>query len=245
MIKNSRIAYVLIFPALIWLLLFLVVPLSIILIISFTTNEGFGGVVYEFSISSYKMAISSLYLKIFLQSLLWAFVATTISLLIAYPFAYFTAHAGKWKNTILLLVMIPFWTNLLIRIYAWVILLNDEGVINNFFSKLGIISEPIKMMYTPFSMIVTLVYIFLPFMILPIYASIEQLDKTYLDAAEDLGANPVKTFLRVTLPLTFPGVIVGVMITYIPTVSIDRKSTRLNSSHVAISYAVFCLKKKQ
>ncbi|CDQ38569.1 ABC transporter permease [Virgibacillus salexigens] len=220
MIRNIRTAYLMLSPSLVWLLVFLVVPVGMITVISFTTNLGFGGILYEFSMEAYRLAFSSLYAKAIWQSLWWSVIATVICGIIAYPFAYFIAHAGKWKNFLLLLVMVPFWTNLLIRLYSWIILMNNQGVINNLLLKIGIIDEPITMLYTPFAIIVGLVYGFLPFMILPIYASIEQLDKTYLEAAEDLGANPVKTFLTVTLPLTFPGVLTGTIITFVPAISV-------------------------
>ncbi|UFT99093.1 ABC transporter permease [Radiobacillus kanasensis] len=220
MIKNIKLAYGMLSPSLIWLLIFLVVPIGMITVISFTTNEGYGGILYEFSLEAYKTTFSSMYVKVIWNSIVWSLGATLICLLLAYPFAYFIAHAGKWKNMLLLLVMIPFWTNLLVRLYAWIILLNNEGVINALLMKLGIISEPITMLYTPFAIIVGLVYGFLPFMILPIYSSIEQLDKSYLEAAEDLGANPIKTFLTVTLPLTFPGVLAGFIITFVPALSV-------------------------
>jgi len=220
MIRNIKSAYSMLSPTLIWLLLFLLVPIIYIGVISFTTDLGFGEILYEFSFNAYETAFSSMYLKVIWQSILWAFVGTLLCLIIAYPFAYFIANAGKWKNVLLLLVMVPFWTNLLIRLYAWIILLNDTGVINNILVNLGIISEPITIMYTPYAVIIGLVYGFLPFMILPIYSSIEQLDKTYLEASEDLGANPIKTFLRVTLPLTFPGILAGVMITFVPAISV-------------------------
>lgn len=220
MIKNIKLAYSLLSPSLIWLLVFLVVPVAMIAFISFTVSDGYGGTIYEFSMGSYKLAFSSFYFKIIWQSALWALSATLISLVMAYPFAYFIARVDKWKNVLLILVMIPFWSNLIVRLYSWTTLLNDEGIINNILLHLGLISEPIKMLYTPFAMIVGMVYGFLPFMILPLYSSIEQLNQSYLEAAEDLGATPVKTFLKVTLPLTFPGIIAGFMITFIPEISI-------------------------
>src|SRR5690606_14100804 len=114
---------------------------------SFTTNGDFGAIIYQFSTEAYASAFSSLYAKVIWQSVWWAFVATVVCLLIAYPFAYFIANAGKWKNILLLLVMVPFWTNLLIRLYAWIILLNNQGVINNFLLDLGFIEEPLQLMY--------------------------------------------------------------------------------------------------
>jgi spermidine/putrescine transport system permease protein len=219
--RPIRNAFSMLSPSLLWLLLFLLIPLIMVTVISFTTREGYGGIVYDFSTDSYETAFfSSLYGKVILNSIYWAIISTVVCLLLGYPFAYYIANAGKYKNLLLMLVMIPFWTNLLIRLYAWVILLNGEGVINHFLQKIGIISEPLTLMNTPFAIIIGMVYGFLPFMILPIYASIEQLDKTYLEASEDLGANPFKTFLKVTLPLTFPGILAGFIITFVPAVSV-------------------------
>ncbi|MEN1968757.1 ABC transporter permease [Lentibacillus sp. N15] len=220
MVKNLKLAYSLLSPSLLWLLLFLVIPVAMIVVISFTISDGYGGTIFEFSLSSYKLAFSSFYLSIIWQSVAWALVASIICLLMAYPFAYFIARVDKGKNILLFLVMIPFWSNLVVRLYSWNALLNDGGVINNILLNFGIIDEPIKMLYTPFAIIIGLVYGFLPFMILPIYSSIEQLDQSYLEAAEDLGANPVKTFFKVTLPLTFPGIIAGFIMTFVPAISV-------------------------
>ncbi len=220
MVKNVRSAYAMLSPSLLWLLFFLMIPVVMISIISFTVNGGYGTTIYEFSVESYKTAFSSLYLKVIWNSLYWAFMTTFVCLLLAYPFAYFVAHADKWKNLLLVLVMIPFWCNLVIRLYSWIILLNNEGVINNILLKIGLISESVNMLYTPSAVLIGMVYGFLPFMILPIYSSIEQLDKTYLEASEDLGASPVKTFLNVTLPLTMPGVLAGIIITFVPALSV-------------------------
>lgn len=220
MIRNTRLAYLLLSPSLLWLLLFLAIPVGMIAVISFTVNAGYGETIYDFSTKAYQVAFSSLYFKVIWHSVVWALIATVICLIMAYPLAYFIANAGRWKNLLLLLVMIPFWSNLVVRLYSWIILLNDNGVINNILVHLGLISEPIKMLYTPFAVVVGLVYGFLPFMILPIYSSVEQLERTYLEAAEDLGASPVKTFLKVTLPLTFPGILAGFIITFVPAVSV-------------------------
>ncbi|WP_047979880.1 ABC transporter permease [Ornithinibacillus contaminans] len=218
--RSFKQAYMLLSPSLLWLTLFLVIPVVFIGVISFTTNGDFGAIIYQFSTEAYSAAFSSLYAKVIWQSLWWSFIATLICLFIAYPFAYFIANAGKWKNLLLLLVMVPFWTNLLVRLYAWIILMNNNGVINNFLVDTGIIEEPLSLMYSPGGVILGLVYGFLPFMILPIYSSIEQLDKTYLEASEDLGAGPVRTFLHVTLPLTFPGILAGFIITFVPSISV-------------------------
>ena len=234
MVRNLRAAYSMLSPSILWLLLFLLIPLIIIFIISFTINGGYGETIYQFSVESYKMAFSSLYAKIIWNSIVVAFNTTIICLIIAYPFAYFIVHAGKWKNLLLILVMIPFWSNLVIRLYAWIIILNQDGVINTALQGLGIISEPLSLLYTDGAVLVGMVYGFLPFMILPIYSSIEQLDKTYLEAAEDLGASPVKTFLKVTLPLTMPGILAGVIITFIPALSVFVTTDLLSGGNLVM-----------
>lgn len=220
MIKNVRIAYSLLSPSLFWLIIFLLAPLGMISVISFTTNIGFGGILYEFSVDAYKLAFSSLYAEVLWKSFLWAGIGSFISLLIAYPFAYFIAHSGKWKNILIILVMIPQWVNFLILMYAWIILLNSEGVINNLLVNLGILQEPITMLYTPYAIVIGVIYGFLPLMILPIYSSLENLDHSLLEAAEDLGAKPFQAFLRVTIPLTIPGMFAGILLTFIPALSV-------------------------
>src|SRR5690625_4665201 len=133
-------------PTVVWLLIFLLLPLGFITVISFTTNLGFGDILYEFSTEAYRLTFSATYAKVIWNSLLWAGIGSIICLCISYPFAYFIAHAGKWKNMLLLLVMVPFWTNFLILIYAWIVLLNSQGVINNLLLSIGLISEPLTML---------------------------------------------------------------------------------------------------
>ncbi|KGX91778.1 ABC transporter permease [Pontibacillus marinus] len=218
--RSTKKAYTLLSPSLLLFLVFLAVPVIMIIIISFTKNDGYGGIIYEFTLQNYKIALESLYLKIFLRSVYWSFLITVTCLLIGYPFAYFISHIKKYKNLLLFLVIIPFWTNLLVRTYAWIILLQNDGVINGFLKAMGFIEGPIQMLYTPGAILVGLIYGFLPFMVLPLYTSIEKLDRSYLEAAEDLGASPIKTFFNVTVPLTMPGIITGCFITFIPALGI-------------------------
>lgn len=220
MIRTIRAAYTMLSPSLIWLLFFLIIPVGFIAVISFTTNLGFGGILYKFSTDAYRLAFSTLYAKVIWQSIVWAALGTFLCIVIAYPFAYFIANAGKWKNMLLLLVMVPFWTNFLILIYAWIILLNSQGLINSLLIKIGIIAEPLTMLYSPYAVIIGIVYGFLPFMILPIYASLEQMDRSYLEAAEDLGATPFRAFFKITLPLSAPGIFAGSLITFVPALSV-------------------------
>jgi len=143
----------------------------------------------------------------------------SFSLVFAYPLAYFIVKAPtRWRGALLLLVIVPFWTNFLVRTYAWIVLLRTEGVVNVLLQNLGLISEPLQILYTPFAVTVGLVYGFMPFMVLPLYASIEKLDFALVDAAHDLGANELRAFLRVMLPLTLPGVIAGCILVFIPAI---------------------------
>lgn len=159
----------------------------------------------------------TLYLQTYVSSLQFAAITTLICLSIAYPFAYFMARSPADKRpALLMLVMLPFWTSFLLRVYAWKMLLADAGVFNNVLMALGIISEPIKMMNTPFSLVLGMVYTYLPFMILPLYANLVKMDLRLLEAAQDLGATPWKTFWLVTVPLSKSGIIAGSMLVFIP-----------------------------
>ncbi len=148
-----------------------------------------------------------------------ASISTILCLLLAYPMAYGIARANPaWRNTLLLLIILLFWTSFLVRVYAWIGLLRNNGLINSVLMGLGIIDEPIVMMNTDFAMYVGIVYSYLPFMILPLYSNLEKHDNTLLEAAVDLGATPFKAFLRITLPLSKPGIIAGSMLVFIPAV---------------------------
>ena len=161
----------------------------------------------------------SLYIQTYLSSLMFAAATTVICLLMGYPFAYFLARSPADKRpALLMLVMLPFWTSFLLRVYAWKMLLADAGVFNNLAMAAGVISEPIKMMNTPFSMVLGMVYTYLPFMILPLYANLVKMDLRLLEAALDLGATPWQAFWRITVPLSRSGIIAGSMLVFIPCV---------------------------
>lgn len=161
----------------------------------------------------------SLYLEAYLSSLKFAAITTFFCLLIAYPFAYFLARSpADRRPALLMLVMLPFWTSFLLRVYAWKMLLADSGVFNNVAMALGLISEPIKMMNTPFSLVLGMVYTYVPFMILPLYANLVKMDLRLLEAAQDLGATPWQAFWRITVPLSKSGIIAGSMLVFIPCV---------------------------
>ncbi|MEI8169381.1 MAG: ABC transporter permease subunit [Rhodoferax sp.] len=165
------------------------------------------------------IAQDDLYFKTYISSLKFAGITTAICLLIAYPFAYFMARSPADKRpALLMLVMLPFWTSFLLRVYAWKMLLADNGVFNNVAMQIGLISEPMKMMNTPFSLVLGMVYTYLPFMILPLYANLVKMDLRLLEAALDLGATPWQTFWRITVPLSKSGIIAGSMLVFIPCV---------------------------
>jgi len=159
----------------------------------------------------------SLYFSAYLSSIKFAAITTAICLAIAYPFAYFMARSPADKRpALLMLVMLPFWTSFLLRVYAWKMLLSDSGVFNNVMLAVGLIDEPIKMMNTPFSLVLGMVYMYVPFMILPLYANLAKMDLRLLEAALDLGATPWQAFWRITVPLSKSGIIAGSMLVFIP-----------------------------
>jgi putrescine transport system permease protein len=215
-----------------WLLLFFLIPFVIVLKISFAETRWLGTPPYtplfewvsgqylqvKVSVANYMFLLSdSLYAKAFLSSVKVAAVSTFFCLLIGYPMAYAIARAeANWRNTLLLLVILPFWTSFLLRVYAWMGLLSNQGVINQLLMAMGF--EPIVMLQTDFAMYIGIVYSYLPFMILPLYSNLEKHDATLLEAAVDLGCRPFKAFLTITFPLSLPGVIAGSMLVFIPAV---------------------------
>jgi spermidine/putrescine transport system permease protein len=205
-------------PALLWLLLFLVAPLVIVLVVSLATRGPYGKTIYEATSANYLRAIDSLYLHAYWRTIWIATITTVITALVSFPVAYYIALRARprWKRVLLVLTVIPFWTSFLIRTYSWILLLRSEGVINSALMQAGLIGEPLKLLYSDFAVLTGQVYGELPFMILPIYVVLERLDIRLLEAAQDLGANRLWTFLKVTLPLSRPGVIAGTVLVFIP-----------------------------
>lgn len=210
-------AHLLLLPAYLWLGLFFLLPLLIIVYYSVTVRGPLGESEAVFTLEHYVRLWDPLYLRILWRSLWLAVLTTLISIVLAYPFAYALARAPKkWKMFLLLLSVIPFWTNFLIRTYAWMVILRSNGLVNATLMSLGLIEQPLSLLFTPGAVLLGLVYGFLPFMILPIYASIDRLEPSLLEAAADLGARPWQSFLRVTLPLTAPGIAAGVLLVFVP-----------------------------
>lgn len=206
-------------PILFWIGMFLVIPLGIIFYYSFCTR-GFGGTIeHTFSLTNYVNFLAKpIYRQILLKSLFIAIEVTLGCLVVAYPAAYFIA-TSKSKNRLLLLILliVPFWTSLLIRNYSWILILGREGIINVYLLRFGLISQPLNLLYTEFAVVVGLVHWALPFMVFPIFSTVDNIDFNLIDASKNLGANTLQTFWRVTLPLSMPGIAGGCLLVFILT----------------------------
>jgi spermidine/putrescine transport system permease protein len=209
-------AWALLAPGAFWLVAFFTVPILIMLAYSLMPRGIYGGVDRGFTLEHYARFFDPLYLQVLERTFVWSVACTVICLVLGYPVAYVIVRSGRWRNLLLFLVVLPFWTSFLVRTFAMIFLMRDSGLINNWLLKLHVVTEPLTILYTPFAVMAGLVYGFLPFMILPIYASLEKLDTSLLEAAEVLGARPRARFRRVTLPLSMPGVIAGCLLVFIP-----------------------------
>ena len=218
--QDSLKALLLIFPSLLFLALFFAFPFLINAQYSISEVDQFNRlIVGVFTAENYISAFEGLYLTIFLRSLWIAFATTVLCIVLGYPISYWIGvKAGKMKNLAMVLVIIPFWSSFLIRTYAMMSLLYRGGVINQILLQLNIIHEPLDLLYTPFSVMLGMVYNYLPYMILPLYASTEKLDLSLLEAGQSLGANHAKVFLKITLPLTRPGILAGSILVFVPAV---------------------------
>lgn len=206
-------------PAALWMGCFFLVPLLIVLIVSFAARGTYGGVVWRFTFANYGELLHSIYVLIFAQSLAYATVTTLLCLVIGFPFAYFIAKAPRHLQSIwLVVILVPFWSNFLVRTYAWIFLLRAEGLFNGWLLHWGLIDEPIQMLYQPVAVLIGLVYGYLPFMVLPLYVACERLDPILIDAARDLYAGRTAIFRRVIWPLAKPGAVAGSLLVFIPTV---------------------------
>lgn len=203
-------------PALAWQAVFLAVPLALIVAVSLASRGLYGGVEWRFGLSAYGRLFDSLYVGVFARSLGLAALNTTVCAVLAYPLAYWIARSPKRRQgPLVLLVLIPFWTNVLVRLYAWMFILGRSGPLNAILSALGRRGEPVEFLFTPGAVVLGLVYEHLPFMILPLYATLEKLDWALVDAAQDLYATPAQAFWRVTLPLSRPGLAAGSVLVFV------------------------------
>jgi len=220
-----------VFSPYIWLVLFFFIPLAIIFKISisvsewgmppyqdiFVNNDGFK---INITLENYVYILSDFYyIRSFLNSIVLAFISTFFCILIGFPLAFYIATSDiKLRNILLILVIIPFWSSFLLRVYAWKIILQNNGILNLILLKFGIISEPLQLLYNQYAVIMGIVYTYLPLMILPLYGYLNKFDLNLIDASKDLGLNRIKSFFRVILPLSIPGIIAGSLLVFIPVV---------------------------
>jgi spermidine/putrescine transport system permease protein len=212
----SRLRFWFLFPARLWLVFLFLAPLAIVCFYSLLTRGTYGGVELPWTGESYGRLIDPLYGAILVRSIALAAAATLVCLALAFPLALFIARASRHKNIYLYLVILPFWTSFLVRTYAWMFLLRDTGLVNTALIGLGLLREPLPLLYNDGAVLLGLVYGFLPFMVLPLYATLERLDPALVEAAADLGARPWSTFFRVIVPLAKPGIWAGVALVFIP-----------------------------
>lgn len=219
LVRENRVfqGLALISPADLYLFVFMILPLLLVVGLSFLSRGTYGEVEFQFNASNYTRLFDPIYGKILLYSLGVGFGTTVFSILIGYPLAYYIARApARQRSLLLFLILVPFWTNFIIRVYAWIMILRSGGFLDGLLQWIGITTQPLGLLYTPTAVMIGMVYEFLPFMILPLYTSLEKIENALLEAAADLGAPPWRVFLRVTLPLSVPGMIAGTILVFIP-----------------------------
>jgi spermidine/putrescine transport system permease protein len=228
-------SWLLLAPVLAWLLVFVVAPTAILFIYSFCERDDLGRVVFNFTLENYQRVFDPIYLRIFARSIGYAALTTVLCVLIGYPAAYCIGRAREeWRQRLLLLVMVPFWTSFLIRTYAWIAILKQEGLLNGLLQALSLTATPLDLLYTPFAVVLGLVYAYLPFMILPIFVSVEKLDGSLIEAAHDLGAGPLRVFSSVIIPLTLPGIAAGTLLVFVPAIGMFAVTDLLGGARVPL-----------
>lgn len=231
--KNRR--SVLAWPYVFWIILFTILPLLIIVLFSFTEKTEMGSIKMVFTLENYRKFFQPLYLNVLKRSVILAVVSTVMCLIVGYPMAYIMSRAPRKKrNLMATLFVLPLWTNFLLRTYAWMGLLREQGLINEFLKAIGLIERPLQLLYNNGAVVMGMVYNFLPFMVLPIYSVLVKLDDSLLEAAQDLGANDVKVFRKVIFPLSLPGVATGIYMVFMPAVSTFVLSDLLGGSHTIL-----------
>ena len=235
--RNPLVFWIFSIPPSVWLIAFFLAPLALVWVMSFGEKRGIIDIAITGTLDNYWRALDPLYLQIFAKSFWFAGITTAICLLVAFPIALAITFASpRWKPILLLIVILPFWTNLLIRTYALIAVLRTRGFVNfglewlwdgadGFLSAIGLGDlqllgaqfQPLQLLYNNFAVVFGLVYVYLPFMVLPLYASLDRMDKSYLEASLDLGASQLRTFLSIVVPLAMPGIVSGIIITFIPT----------------------------
>lgn len=215
--KKSFGLFLTVLPLYFFTLCFVLGPLLYMIALSFATRGDGSSVVWNFTLDNYRKIGEPVYLQSFVQSFQLAFTSTGLIILLGYPFGYYMAKLSpKWKKRMMLLIMVPFWISSLIRMYGWIIILQAKGVLNRILMKLGILEEPLKILYSYPAVVIGMIYALLPFLVLAVYSSAEKMDWSLLEAARDLGANGIQAFFTVTFKLTLPGLLTGIILTFIP-----------------------------
>ncbi|MBS6063198.1 ABC transporter permease [Criibacterium bergeronii] len=222
-------------PYILWSIIFTLVPLVIILIFSLNSGKQIAKLETTFTLDNYKLFFDPLYIDVFYRSLKVSIISTIACLIIGYPAAYIIAQKNvKFRDFLILFIILPQWTNFLLRTYAWMFILKDNGPINSFLMGTGIIKQSLPLLYTEGAVIMGMIYNFLPYMILPIYSVILKIDKRYIEAAHDLGANSSTTFKKIIMPLSMPGVVSGIIMVFMPAISTFVISDLLGGGHTML-----------
>ena len=219
--KKTPGLFLTVLPLYVFTICFVAGPLLYMIALSFATPGAGSSTIWKFTLDNYRKIGEPVYLQSFIQSFQLAITSTVLIVLLGYPFGYFMAKLPeKGKKRMMLLIMIPFWTSSLIRMYGWILILQAKGVLNTLLLKLGLIEEPLKILYSYPAVVIGMIYALLPFMILSVYSSVEKMDWSLVEAARDLGAGPAKAFFTITLKLTLPGLLTGVILTFIPSMGL-------------------------
>ena len=219
--KKSFGLFLTVLPLYFFTLCFVLGPLLYMIALSFATRGDGSSVVWNFTLDNYRKIGEPVYLQSFVQSFQLAFTSTGLIILLGYPFGYYMAKLSpKWKKRMMLLIMVPFWTSSLIRMYGWIIILQAKGVLNGILLKLGSLEDPLKILYSYPAVVNGMIYALLPFLVLAVYSSAEKMDWSLLEAARDLGANGIQAFFTVTFKLTLPGLLTGIILTFIPSMGL-------------------------
>lgn len=233
--RHNRNGLLMSLPLYLFTLVFVLAPLCYMVILSFQKRAEVWGVVNEFTLDNYRNILTPVYLKTFSESLKLACICMIFIILLGYPFGYFMAKLpAVWKKRVSMLLMIPFWTSALIRMYGWIIIFRSNGVLDKILMALHITDEPLKLLYTYPAVVVGMVYALVPFMILAVYSSAEKMDWTLVEAARDLGASPMKAFFTVTFKLTMPGLMSGIVLTFIPSMGLFFVADILGGNKVVL-----------
>jgi len=230
--KSERL---LVLPLYVFTLTLVLLPLLYMVVLSFMRRQGTWGVSLEFTLRNFRRIGEKVYLETFIQSSKLAFISTLLTAVLGYPFGYMMASLnGVWKNRVMLILIIPFWTSSLMRLYGWIIMFRANGILDSALLAMGLIKEPLRLLYSYPAVVTGMVYVLLPFMIYSVYASAEKLDRQLVEAARNMGASPLKAFLTVSFPLTMPGLFSGFVLTFIPSMGLFFLADILGGNKVVL-----------